>query len=566
MKDKDDDNDKEALPSETSTSASASASTSSASIEADNAETAAPFDKALQEGKLRQAVQYLQDHPDMPVSRQRFNDIFAAIEERTAGADEAAMAAQKEAERNQYQYQSQSQSRSPEQFRPPPPPPAVEFPLQSAARQEMTDMYRELQKVQTLRLFGAVNTSSVPPAAGSTTIPPRLLEQITDLPMTALTPQPTNTLLLAGIALAASEAWLSSTAGIPLNLLALATLCVAVLDNLAFNGAVSETVLQVLSPGTTQKVVRHEAGHFLVAYLLGCPVEGIVLSAWAALQDRRFGRRRVSAGTSFFDPDLAEQINTKPSGGAGGGGIAGGADASVTVTVTRASIDRYSVIVMAGIAAEADFYGQADGGAGDEMALVAFLSQLNPNPKGRSGSGGSGSGAVRWDNERIRNQARWGALQAVLMMRAYQPAYDALVDALERGGSLGDCVYAIESAAREHNLQPLQQPVGYIVDGPLPVPPPPAGSTMGGEVDGSGSGSTWTTVNPATTTAAAAAAVGGASAAEQQQLAPATEAVKFDEPKTPFNEEESLAALKGYRTVAEQRLKELDEKLKDIQD
>jgi hypothetical protein len=90
------DKDKEALTSTTTT---------------DNNVDTATFDKALQEGKLRQAVQYLQDHPDMPVSRQRFNDIFAAIEERTAVADEAAMTAQKEAQRA-----------SPEQFQP-----AVEF-------------------------------------------------------------------------------------------------------------------------------------------------------------------------------------------------------------------------------------------------------------------------------------------------------------------------------------------------------------------------------------------------------------------------------------------------------
>jgi hypothetical protein len=75
-----------------------------------------------------------------------------------------------------------------------------------------------------------------------------------------------------------------------------------------------------------------------------------------------------------------------------------------------------------------------------------------------------------------------------------------------------------------------------------------------GRVDGSGS--TWTTVDPAT-----------AVAAEPQQLAVPAVKVEVNEPKAaPFNEEESLAALKGYRSIAEQRLKELDEKLKEIQD
>jgi hypothetical protein len=66
--------------------------------------------------------------------------------------------------------------------------------------------------------------------------------------------------------------------------------------------------------------------------------------------------------------------------------------------------------------------------------------------------------------ESIKNQARWGALQAVLTLRQYQPSYNALVDALKRGGELGNCIYAIESTVKENNLQPLQQPLGYILD------------------------------------------------------------------------------------------------------
>ena len=181
----------------------------------------------------------------------------------------------------------------------------------------------------------------------------------------------------------------------------------AFLDKLLVNGAVFETATRIFMPEYTDKIRKHEAGHFLFAYLLGCPVEGCVLSTWAALNDARFGGKRttVNAGTSFFDPNLSDEINgRKP--------------------LTRSSIDRYSIIVMGGIAAEALNFGIADGGAGDEMALVSFLSNLNP----RSG------GAMTWNIDSIKNQARWGALQAVLLLREYRACYDALVDALERGG------------------------------------------------------------------------------------------------------------------------------------
>jgi hypothetical protein len=48
------------------------------------------------------------------------------------------------------------------------------------------------------------------------------------------------------------------------------------------------------------------------------------------------------------------------------------------------------------------------------------------------------------------------------LLTAYKPAYDALVDALERGCKLGECIYAIEKAARDNNLGPLHHPLGKI--------------------------------------------------------------------------------------------------------
>ena len=123
-------------------------------------------------------------------------------------------------------------------------------------------------------------------------------------------------------------------------------------------------------------------------------------------------------------------------------------------TITRQSIDRYSIVVMAGIAAEAINFDKAEGGGGDEMSLTAFLSNINP---------GKGS-ASAWTIDRIKNQARWGACQSILLLRKYNACYEALVDALERGGKLGECVYAIENAARENNLEPLDKPIGFIRD------------------------------------------------------------------------------------------------------
>ena len=267
------------------------------------------FDKLLEETKLSNAANYLRSHPDLELTRERWNSVFDSIEEATATAEENSINTRRE----------------------------MEFPLLSQSRTEMTNMYKALKDQDHLRLFGSITKENMP-ASGSHTVRPSMLEEISLLSMKALTPKPSNTLLYAGIGVAVVEAIASATLGVNLNFLFFLTIAAALADRILVNGAISEGVVKILSPGTQSKITRHEAGHFLCAYILGCPVEGYVLSAWAALQDARFGARGVSAGTSFFDPKLSSEISSSQ--------------------VTRSSVDRYSIIVMAGIAAEAVKYGR----------------------------------------------------------------------------------------------------------------------------------------------------------------------------------------------------------------
>mmetsp|Transcript_5194 Transcript_5194/g.7936 ORF Transcript_5194/g.7936 Transcript_5194/m.7936 type:complete len:500 (+) Transcript_5194:109-1608(+) len=375
------------------------------------------FDQLLKAGELKSATDFLQEKA-ISLNKERFLQVFNAIEERTKEAEENHIN-KRTAEEGSINLGS------------------LEYPPTSPARMEMSEMYGVLKETGNTLAFGAAADEKYP-AKGTKNVTPILLEKITGVTLAALTPKPTNTLLLAGAGLAAIEGCVSIATGVELNFLIFFTLVLGFLDKLVVNGAVFESITRILTPEYTKKIVKHEAGHFLCAYLLGCPVEGCVLSTWAALNDARFGGRAttVNAGTSFFDPSLSDEINgRKP--------------------LTRASIDRYSIIVMGGIAAEALNFGMADGGAGDEMALVRFLSNLNPR----------GGGATTWNTDAIKNQARWGALQAVLLLGEYKHCYDALVDALERGGDLGECVYAIETAAKVNGLPTVaERPLGYIVD------------------------------------------------------------------------------------------------------
>mmetsp|Transcript_4886 Transcript_4886/g.12259 ORF Transcript_4886/g.12259 Transcript_4886/m.12259 type:complete len:573 (+) Transcript_4886:164-1882(+) len=331
---------------------------------------------------------------------------------------------------------------------------SIEFRSLDRVRDQMTKLYNLLREEGMLNAFGAIGRpppspmqmSALPtpdgpiyPTSGSKIITPKLLEEITNIDMVSLTPQPTNLLLYGGAALAVIEGIASLYYGINFNLLVVCTILLALMDQLLVSGAVFETALRIAKPEMTSRITKHEAGHFLCAYLLGCPVEGVVLSTWAAIADSRFGgrsSRAVSAGTSYYDLDLSEQISgMKP--------------------LTRESIDRYSIIVMGGIAAEAVEFGRADGGAGDEEALVRFLRSLNPR---------SSNAVSTWNPDLIKNQARWGATQAVLLLKEYKPCYDALVDALERGGELGQCVVAIEEAAAREGLGWLHKPLGVVLE------------------------------------------------------------------------------------------------------
>jgi len=407
-----------------------------------------PLDESLAQNDLKRAILELKkramshtsstdDDTTDSMTKDQFLRIFDAIEYRTSQPEE-----------NQFILTIQPQQQNQQ-------PPIISYPPVSQARIEMTEMYRVLQSQGILSIFGAVSTAGTMPIAGSKFVNPSTLESITNMTMASLTPKskdggggPSRVLLIAGVALAFLEGLVSYMYHIDYSLLVLLTLLSALFDRLLLNGAIYEQILKVLWPTYTQQVLRHEAGHFLVSYLLGCPVEGCVLSALAAKDDPRFAIARVTAGTSFFDPDLSDQMNGKK-------------------PLTRDSIDKFSVIVMGGIAAEAICYGRADGGAGDEESLVRFLSlvaasALTTGTKPQVGQVQLQPRQPIWNRELIRNQARWGVGQAVMLLTAYKPAYDALVDALERGCKLGECIYAIEKAARDNNLGPLHQPLGTI--------------------------------------------------------------------------------------------------------
>lgn len=175
---------------------------------------------------------------------------------------------------------------------------------------------------------------------------------------------------------------------------------IATLDSFSLQGKGGTLILDWLasaSPQHRDRIVRHEAGHFLIAHLLGIPVTGYVLSAWEAFKQRQSGQ----GGVSFYDRELASGISTQ-------------------------MLDRYCTIWMAGVAAETLVYDRALGGADDRNKLKAVLT-----PLGFSASA-------------CEQKERFCTLQARTLLQENWSAYEALVGAMQQRTDLDECCRIIE--------------------------------------------------------------------------------------------------------------------------
>lgn len=81
---------------------------------------------------------------------------------------------------------------------------------------------------------------------------------------------------------------------------------------MSFNGGLGSLVLDTIGHTFSQKyhnrVIQHEAGHFLIAYMVGILPRGYTLTSLEALQ--KDGSFNVQAGTAFVDFDFLEEVNT----------------------------------------------------------------------------------------------------------------------------------------------------------------------------------------------------------------------------------------------------------------
>ncbi|MBD2195910.1 MULTISPECIES: ATP-dependent Zn protease [Calothrix] len=175
---------------------------------------------------------------------------------------------------------------------------------------------------------------------------------------------------------------------------------IATFDSFSLQGRGGSLLLDWIagfSPSHRDRIIHHEAGHFLVAHFLAIPVTGYTLSAWEAWKQGQLGQ----GGVSFDDSELASELELGK--------------------ISAQSLDRYCTVWMAGIAAENLVFQNAEGGADDRLKLAEVLTKL-----GFSGN-------------IIQQKQRFHALQAKTLLQENWSSYQALVTAMQQRASVADC-------------------------------------------------------------------------------------------------------------------------------
>lgn len=163
-------------------------------------------------------------------------------------------------------------------------------------------------------------------------------------------------------------------------------------------GTIALDWLAGFSPSHRQRVLHHEAGHFLVAYALEIPITGYTLTAWEAWRARQTGLGGVTFATEVLGQELVQDSRQIP-----------------------LVVDRFCCVWMAGIAAEQLVYGQARGGGDDLQKILTTLTALDRS------------------KEAVKLKENAALLQAKNLIKTHENAYQHLVLAMEQRRSVEEC-------------------------------------------------------------------------------------------------------------------------------
>jgi len=230
------------------------------------------------------------------------------------------------------------------------------------------------------------------------------------------------------------------------------------------------SIQRELFPTYRKRQIQHEAGHYLMAHLLGFPIRGYSTNAvknaveFFPLNDPNVGLDRASQ--LGFD-----QPSSRPNGDNTIQSLPANDDATYfskegrggeimeTQSVFRKSknytdnpflklssqmepsnswpfrgfdhgtVDKLAVVSVAGVCAEILGFGNAEGGIADFSQLRQIFSSADPELSERD----------------MENRIRFALGFTITQLRLHLGALDALAEVMERNGSVVECVAAIES-------------------------------------------------------------------------------------------------------------------------
>ncbi|KAF5180744.1 translation initiation factor 3 subunit I [Thalictrum thalictroides] len=167
---------------------------------------------------------------------------------------------------------------------------------------------------------------------------------------------------------------------------------------------------------------QHEAGHFLIAYLIGILPKGYIIPRMEDMEDESVGGRVDVIGFEFLN---SVSTKTFPKIKAGSG--------KVCATVNRAKVSNrnlntFSCVALAGLAAECLVFGYSEGSFCDVEKLDELLKWLG------------------YTEGEANSQVRWAVLNNTLILRRHLDARSKLADAMALGKSIGFCIDTIENA------------------------------------------------------------------------------------------------------------------------
>jgi hypothetical protein len=194
-----------------------------------------------------------------------------------------------------------------------------------------------------------------------------------------------------------------------------------VADAVGTGGALASLALDVagraLAPSYARRVASHEAGHFLIAFLVGLIPRGYTLSSAAAWAAEARARGLGAALAGITRP--AAQAGTRLCDSAFRAEVASG-------KIRAATVDAAVCVALAGVTAEYLGFGSAEGGLDDVAQLDGLLRALG------------------FSQAKADSQIRWAVLNDAALLRRYAATHAALAGAMERGASVGECIGVIE--------------------------------------------------------------------------------------------------------------------------